>query len=144
MRLIVFRRRVENEGPRKSRLLALLVRLAINAAALLVAALVISGIEISSAGSLVGTALMFGMVNALIKPVAHVLGCPMTCLTLGLFALVINAAMLALTAWIADGVGLDVSIDGFRAAILGALLISVVSWALNLFVGRPIRGVLRG
>lgn len=144
MRLIVFRRRVEDEGPRKSRLLALVVRLAINAAALWVAALVISGIEISGAGSLVGTALMFGLVNPLIKPVAHVLGCPLTCLTLGLFALVINAAMLALTAWIADGVGLDVSIDGFWAAILGALLISVVSWALNLFVGRPIRGVLRG
>jgi putative membrane protein len=144
VRLIVFRRRVEDEGPRKSRLLALVVRLAINAAALWVAALVISGIEISGPGSLVGTALIFGPVNALIKPVAHVLGCPLTCLTLGLFALVINAAMLALTAWIADGVGLDVSIDGFLAAILGALLISVVSWALNLFVGRPIRGVLRG
>ncbi len=113
MRLIVSRRRVEDEGPQKSRLLALLVRFAINAAALWVAALVISRIEISGAGSLVGTALIFGMVNALIKPVSHVLGCPLTCLTLGLFALVINAAMFALTAWIADGVGLDVSIDGF-------------------------------
>ena len=143
MRLIVFRRRVEDEGPQKSRLLALLVRFAINAAALWVAALVISRIEISGAGSLVGTALIFGMVNALIKPVSHVLGCPLTCLTLGLFALVINAAMFALTAWIADGVGLDVSIDGFWAAVLGALLISVVSAALTLFVGRSVRSVLR-
>ena len=138
-----FRRRTEDEGSRKSRLLTLVIRLAINAAALGLAAQVISGIEIRGAGSLVGTALIFGLVNALIKPIAHVLGCALTCLTMGLFALLINTGMLALTAWIAGGVGLDVRIDGLWAAILGAVLISVVSWALNLFLGRPIRGVLR-
>ena len=106
------------------------------------AARVVSGIEISGWGSLAGTAFIFGLVNALIKPVAHLLGCPLSCLTMGLFALVINAAMLALTTWIADGIGLEVSIDSFWAALLGALLISLVSWALNLLVGRPFRGVL--
>jgi putative membrane protein len=142
VRLVLFRRRVEDEGTRRSRLLAIAVRLTINAAALWLAARVVSGIEISGWGSLAGTAFIFGLVNALIKPVAHILGCPLTCLTMGLFALVINAAMLALTTWIADGIGLEVSIDGFWAALLGALLISVVSWALNLFVDRPFRGVL--
>ena len=139
MRLIVFRRRVEDEGPRKSRLLALVVRLAINAAALWVAALVISGIEISGAGSLVGTALMFGLVNPLIKPVAHVLGCPLTCLTLGLFALVINAAMLVLAAGIAGWFDVQVSVEWFWPAFWGALIVSIVSAALSAFVGRPRR-----
>ena len=138
-----FRRRADDEGSRKSRLLTLVIRLAINAAALGAASQVISGIEIRGVGSLVGTALIFGLVNALIKPMAHLLGCGLTCLTMGLFALLINAGMLVLTAWIADGVGLDVRIEGLWAALLGAVLISVVSWALNLFLGRPIRGVLR-
>ena len=140
--LMGFRRRADDEGSRRSRLLTLVLRLAVNAAALWFAAQVISGIEIRGAGSLIGAAFIFGLVNALIKPVAHILGCSLTCLTVGLFALVINAAMLALTAWIAGSFGLDVSIDGFWAALTGALLISVVSWALNLFVGRPMRSVL--
>ena len=126
-----------------TRLLSTLIRLGINAAALWAASVVISGIEIGDARSLVAAALIFGLVNALIKPVAHVLGCPLTCLTAGLFALVINAGMLALTAWIATQFDLDVRIENFLSAFLGALLISVVSGALSAFVGTPLRWVLR-
>ena len=82
---------------------------------------------------------IFGALNAVVRPVAQLLGFPLTCLTLGLFALVINAAMLALAAWIAGLGGLEVEIDGFLAAFLGALLISFVSTLLSSFVGRPLR-----
>ena len=109
-------------GASSSRALALALRLAINAAALWVAAQVVSG-----------------AVNAFIKPAAHFLGCPLTCLTAGLFALVINAAMLALAAWIAGHVNLNVQIDGFWAAFWGALLVSIVSALLTAFVGRPLK-----
>lgn len=118
-------------------LVGIVVRLAINAAALWLAAEVVSGFDINGLGSLTGTALIFGIVNALIKPVAHVLGCPITCLTVGLFALVINAAMLALTAWIAGQVNLDVSVAWFWPALWSALLVSIVSAVLSAFVGGP-------
>ena len=139
MRLIFFGRRSE-DGPKtlSSRLLALGIRLGIYAAALWLAAEVVPGIEIEGWRALVGAALIFGVVNAVVRPVAHILGCPLTCLTLGLFALVINAAMLALTAWIAGQFDLAVHIDGFWAAFWGALLISVVGGLLIALVERPI------
>ena len=129
--------------PREPRLLSLAIRLGINAAALWLAAQWVTGFEIDGWPSLLAAAAIFGVVNALITPVAQFLGCPLSCLTLGLFALVINAAMLALTAWVAGLLGLDVEIDGFWAAFLGALLVGVVSWALSVFVGRPLRQALR-
>jgi len=118
-------------------LVGVMVRIAINAAALWVAAEVVSGFDIHGLGSLVGTALVFGVVNALIKPVAQVLGCPITCLTVGLFALAINAAMLVLTAWIAGRINLDVTVGWFWPALWSALLVSMVSAVLTAFVGRP-------
>ncbi len=128
---------------RESRLLSLAIRLGINAAALWLASEWVTGFEIDGWQSLLATAAIFGVVNALITPVAQFLGCPLSCLTVGLFALVINAAMLALTAWVAGSLGLDVAIDGFWAAFLGALLVSFVSWLLSAFVGRPLRQALR-
>ena len=127
----------------ESRLLSLVIRLGINAAALWLAAEWVRGFEIEGWQSLVATATIFGVVNAMIKPVAHLLGCPLTCLTLGLFVLLINAAMLALTVWIAGWFELDVEIDGFRAALFGALLVSFVSAVLTAFVGRPLQRALR-
>lgn len=129
--------------PREPRLLSLAIRLGINAAALWLAAEWVTGFEIDGWPSLLATAAIFGVVNALITPVAQLLGCPLSCLTLGLFALVINAGMLALTAWVAGLLGLEVEIDGFLAAFLGALLVTIVSWALSAFVGRPLRRALR-
>jgi len=129
--------------PREPRLLALAIRLGINAAALWVASTWVTGFDIHGWQSLVAMAAIFGVVNAFIRPIARVLGFPLTCLTMGLFVLVINAAMLALAAWIAGSFGLDVEIDGFWAALLAALLIVVASALLNAFVGRPLRRALR-
>ncbi len=140
---MVFWRIGGSTGPQESRLLSLAIRLGINAAALWLASEWVTGFEIDGWQSLLATAAIFGVVNALITPVAQFLGCPLSCLTVGLFALVINAAMLALTAWVAGSLGLDVEIDGFWAAFLGALLVSFVSWLLSAFVGRPLRQALR-
>jgi putative membrane protein len=140
---VVFWRIGGSTGPQESRLLSLAIRLGINAAALWLASEWVTGFEIDGWQSLLATAAIFGVVNALITPVAQFLGCPLSCLTVGLFALVINAAMLALTAWVAGSLGLDVAIDGFWAAFLGALLVSFVSWLLSAFVGRPLRQALR-
>jgi putative membrane protein len=84
-------------------------------------------------------AVIFGVINAFITPFLQLIGLPITCLTLGLFALVINAAMLALAVWLGDLIGLDVEMDGFIAAFLSALLVWLVSWLLSLFVGTRIR-----
>ena len=100
MRIIFLVRRLEDEKKTpSSRLVGLVFRLGINATALWLASRWVSGIEIDSWKALLGAAAIFGLVNALIRPVVMRLGCPLTCLTLGLFTLVINAAMLALTAW---------------------------------------------
>ncbi len=120
----------------------MLIRFGINAVALWLAASWVRGIDIEGWESLLATAAIFGAVNAVVRPVAQLLGCPLTCLTLGLFALVINAAMLGLTAWIAGQFNLEVDIDGFTAAFLGALLISFVSTLLSAFVGRPLKRLL--
>ena len=128
---------------RESRLLGFGVRLGINAAALWLAAEWVGGFEIDGWQSLVATAAIFAVVNALIKPVVDLVGIPATCLTFGLFHLVINAAMLAFTVWIAGQFDFDVDLDGFVAAFLAALLISFVSTLLSAFIGRPIRWALR-
>ena len=136
-------RREAARDEREPRLLTLAVRLGINAVALWLAAEWVRGFEIEGWQSLVATAAIFAVVNALIKPVAQFVGLPLTCLTLGLFTLVINAVMLALTVWIAKRLDLDVDIDGFVAALLAALLVSIASGLLSLFVGRPLRRALR-
>ena len=125
------------------RLLSLAIRLGINAAALWLASSWVTGFEIEGWQSLVATAAIFALVNALITPVAQFLSLPVTCMTLGLFVLVVNAAMLALAVWIGGLAGLEVELDGFVAAFLAALLISVTSWALSTFVGRPLRQAFR-
>jgi putative membrane protein len=113
--------------------MTLLFRLLINAAALWIAARYVDGIDYT--GTLPGllvVALVFGVVNTIIKPVLKLLALPVRILTLGLFTLVINAGMLWLTARIAGDWGFRVS--GFRAAFVGALLISVVSTVLGWLV----------
>lgn len=80
--------------------------------------------------------LIFGLVNAVVKPIVSFLSLPITCLTLGLFALVINAAMLGLTAWISGYTPVHLTIDSFVTAFIGAIIVAVVSavtgWALGL------------
>lgn len=109
-----------------------LVRLLINAAALWAAAAFVPGIHAGSVGSILATALVFGLVNAFIKPVLKLLSCPMLVLTMGLFTFVLNALMLLLTSWLGGHLGIDFHVDGFVPAFLGALLVSIVSFVLSL------------
>jgi putative membrane protein len=134
-------RRGDRHDPR---LLSLAIRLGVNAIALWLASEWVSGFDIEGWPSLIATAAIFGVVNAIITPVAQLLGCPLTILTLGLFALVVNTAMLALTVAIANAFDLSVHIDGFFAAFWAALIIVVVSWLLNTFVGTPLRRSFSG
>ncbi|MFC8713138.1 phage holin family protein [Streptomyces sp. NPDC057197] len=83
-------------------------------------------------GTLIGVALVFGLVNFLVKPVVKVLTFPLFILTLGLITLVVNALMLLLTSWVCDKVDLSFHVEGFWTAVLGGLIISVVSWALHM------------
>lgn len=81
-------------------------------------------------------ALIFGGINAVVSPVLKLLSLPFIILTLGLFLLVINAAMLLLTSWIAGEIGLGFSVDGFWTAVLGALVITVASWFIEAVLDR--------
>jgi putative membrane protein len=119
-----------------------IIRTLAAAVALWVAIQLLDGIEVDAPansakywGVLVLVALIFGVVNAIVKPIVKALGCAIIVLTLGLFLLVINAAMLLLTSWIAGELGIPFHVDNFYpAAFWGAIIISVVSWLLSAFV----------
>jgi putative membrane protein len=125
----------------------LLLRILIPAAALGVAHLLISGIQLrggsdlSKAGTLVIVALIFGVVNAVLKPIIKSIGCVFYVLTLGLIGLVVNAALLLLASWIAGKLSLPFHITGFEPAFWGAIIVGVVGWLLNLIFDE--NGVLR-
>jgi len=108
-----------------------LVRLAISAFALWVAQQLVSGIQIDGIGTLLLAALLLGLVNAVVRPVLVILTFPLTILTLGLFLFVVNAAMLGLVAALLP----NMHITGFGAALLGSIVISVVSWAASAWIG---------
>lgn len=120
----------------------LLLRLVINAIALAAAAFVVNGIfgaenGINYGNSIVNlllVALVFGIVNAIIKPILKLLTCPLVALTLGLFILVINALMLLLTSALAGPLGITFEVGGFWPALVGALIVSIVSIILTVFV----------
>lgn len=84
------------------------------------------------AWTLILVALVFGLVNFLVKPIVKLLTLPLFILTLGLITLVVNALMLLLTSWLAEQFDLSFHVEGFWTAVLGGLIISVVSWALNI------------
>ncbi|MFD5743796.1 phage holin family protein [Streptomyces massasporeus] len=86
---------------------------------------------VKEVGTLIIVALLFGLVNFLVKPLVKLLSLPLLILTLGLFTLVVNALMLLLTSWLADTLDLSFHVEGFWTAVLGGLIISVVSWALH-------------
>ena len=111
---------------------AFLIRLLINAAGLWLAAAIVSGITIQGTGTLILAALLMGVVNALVRPVAVILTLPITIVTLGIFLLVVNAAMFALVAWLLPGF----AVSGFWAALLGWLIVCIVSWVATSFIGK--------
>jgi putative membrane protein len=114
-----------------------LVKTLANAGALGVATWVIKDITLTGdstakkALSLILVALVFGVVNWLVKPIVKVLSFPLFILTLGLITLVVNALMLLLTSWVAGKLSLDFHVDGFWTAVVGGLIVSIVSWALH-------------
>lgn len=109
----------------------ILIRLLINAVAIWVAASVISGIHFEgNVLNMLVVVLLFGLVNAFIKPLVSFLALPLLILTLGLLTIVINAAMLMLTAALTS----SLTVDGFGWALLGSLVISVVSMILSMFL----------
>ena len=120
----------------------LLARLSINAVALWVAIRLVPGISYEGDWPrLFFVALVFGVLNASVRPVLTVLTFPFLIVTLGLFTFVLNALMLWLTSAISGAIGLGFQVDGFWTAFVGALVVSAVSFALSLFVapGRPER-----
>jgi putative membrane protein len=107
-----------------------IVRVLVNAATIALAAALIPGLHLDGATPALLAGVVLGLINALVRPVLVVLTLPLTLLTLGLFLLVLNGLCLAATAWLVPGF----DIDGFLPAVLGALFVSVVSWALTAFV----------
>lgn len=121
------------------------LRVLINGVAIWLATQLLSGMHVKVAGggftgSTVGVLLLvafvFGLVNAIAKPIVAMLSLPLYVLTLGLFTLVVNALMLMLTAWITSHAEWGLQVDNFGTAVVGALIISIVSWVLSLVVGR--------
>ncbi|MEJ5311313.1 MAG: phage holin family protein [Anaerolineae bacterium] len=116
----------------------LLIRWAISAFSLFVAAWAVAGIRVDDGGGWVVYAVMavvLGLVNAFVRPLLKLLTCPLILLTLGLFTLVLNALTLLLSAWVANNLfNVGFYIDGFWSAFWGALIVSIVSVVLNVFV----------
>ena len=111
-----------------------LLRWLINALAIYAASKLVSGIKVEDEWAIIAVALILGLVNAFIRPLLKFFTCPLIVLTLGLFLFVINAAMLAFTAWVAGQLGIGFEVAGFGAAFWGALVISLVSLALTLLI----------
>ena len=119
----------------------LLIRLAISALSLWLCTLIISGVHVGGASTikkiltLLIIAIIFGVINAVLRPVIKTVGCAFYVFTLGLIALVVNGFLLWLTSAIAGGLDLPFHVDNFwPSAVLGALVIGLISWVLNMVV----------
>ena len=121
--------------------MGIIIRLAIGAVSLWIATVVIDGIRLTTdsvpgqVGTLVAVAVIFGIINAVLRPIIKSIGCGLYVLTLGLIALVVNGLLFLLTSFIAGQVDLPFRVDNFwPSAVLGALIVGVVSWILNMLV----------
>jgi len=111
------------------------LRLIVTAIALWVAIRLIPGLHYQGGPlGLIGIALVFGILNALVRPILLLLTCPLVVLTLGLFLFVLNGILLWLTAAFSTALGVSFRIDGLVPAILGGLVVGIVSMLLNVFV----------
>ena len=126
-----------------------LIRVLASAAALAVATAVVPGIELTTGSvtskvlTLIAVALIFGVINAFLKPIVKIVGCAFYILTLGLIALVVNALLLWLTSWLAGKLNLPWHITGFWPAFWGAIIVSVVGWLLSILIREPDKRVER-
>lgn len=124
-----------------------LIRTAVTAIALWIATLIVSGLDVTGGSALENTltliavAMIFGLVNAVLKPLIKIFGCVFYIITLGLIALVVNALLFMLTGWLADQLNLPFEVDGFWPAFWGAIIVGVVSWAITLAIPDRSRGV---
>lgn len=115
-----------------------LVWIAVNAIAIALATWLLRGITLSGATNseravtLVVVALIFGLINAVVRPVVKLLSLPFIILTLGLLIFVINACMLLLTSWVAGQIGVGFAVHGFLTAVYGAIIVMVATWVLEL------------
>ncbi|MEO5611089.1 MAG: phage holin family protein [Ornithinibacter sp.] len=119
------------------------IRVLVGGIALWIAAFLVDGVDLAEQQSswpeklvtILLVALVFGLINAIVRPIALLFSLPFIVLTLGLFIFVLNAFMLQVTEWVSDGLGLSFAIDHFFwSAIWAALIITVVSWPLNLIL----------
>jgi putative membrane protein len=123
-----------------SNALALTIRVVVVAVSLWIATLIVPGIDntagttSSRVGTLVVVALIFGLVNAVLKPLIKVVGCPFYILTLGLIGLVVNALLFMLVGYISEGIGLPFTVGGFGAAFFGAIVVAVVGFVLHVLI----------
>jgi putative membrane protein len=108
-----------------------LVRMLITAISLWLAALIVPGMDLAGLGTVLGAALLLGIVNAFVRPIVILLTLPLTILTLGLFLLVVNAMMLGLVSVVFEGF----TLGGFWSAIFGAIFVSFFSWLASAFIG---------
>jgi putative membrane protein len=120
--------------------MGILIRLAVSALTLWISTFIFDGITVEGsvgrqAMTLVIVAAIFGLANAIIRPIVKTIGCWAYVLTLGLVALLVNGALLMLTSWIAGELDLPFHVDEFwPTAVLGALFIGVVSWIINFLI----------
>ncbi len=122
-----------------------LIRLLVNAAALWVATRLVPGVSYEGGTlTLLGVALVFGVVNAFIRPVTKILTLPLIIVTLGVFALVVNGLMLWLTSSLSSALGLGFHVSGFWASFWGALVVSIVSTLLSMLIRDSSRRPLGG
>jgi putative membrane protein len=116
------------------------IRVAVTAVALWISTLILSGITLTTdstlkkVGTLIAIAVIFGLVNGVIRPIIKTVGCAFYLLTLGLIALVVNGLLFLLVSWIADKISLPFHVAGFWTAVLGALIVGVVSWIMNVAI----------
>ena len=108
-----------------------ILRVLVNVLGLWLATSLIDGITASSNGALIWAAISLGLVNAFVRPLVVLLTLPVTLVTLGLFLLFVNAAMLNLAAWFVNGF----EVVGVIDALIGAIIVSVISWAASAFIG---------
>lgn len=122
-----------------------ILRWAINAAGLYLAVLLLPGVEPQGdLLSILWLALIFGLVNAFLRPLLKLLTCPLIVLTLGLFTLLINTFLFWLTGQVGQLFGIGFTVDTFLTAFLGALIVSVVSIVLSLILKDELKGRRRG
>jgi putative membrane protein len=120
--------------------MGIVIRIASTAVALWISTLVLTNITLDTPsvlkkiGTLLLVAIIFGVVNAVIRPIVKTVGCAFYVVTLGLLALVVNGLLFLLTSWIAGKLDLPFHVHGFWTGVLGALIVGVISWVINAVV----------